>query len=117
MNAAELLDRAMSEDDFLTAVLDLARLTGWMVHHCRPAQVRDGRWVTPIQGDAGFPDLILARPGRLIAAELKSARGRVTGGQAEWLDVLAAVGGPVEVRVWRPADWASGAIRAVLAGR
>ncbi len=112
MNAAELLDRAMSEDDLLHSVIDLAHLTDWHAHHCRPAQVRDGKWVTPIQGDPGFPDLILAKPGRLVVAELKSARGRVTPVQAEWLDAFA--GTAVEVFVWRPADWASGTIRAVL---
>ncbi len=116
MTTATVHARAMSEDDLLRAVLDLARLTHWQVHHCRAARVGN-TWATPIQGDPGFPDLILAKPGRLIAAELKSARGRVTGGQAEWLDVLAAVGGPVEAHVWRPADWASGAVRVALAGR
>ena len=112
MKPAAVLAGAMSEDDLLRAVLDLARLTGWMCHHCRPAQVRNGKWVTPIQGDPGFPDLILAKPGRLVVAELKSARGRVTPVQAEWLDAFA--GTAVEVFVWRPADWASGTIRAVL---
>ena len=54
---------------------------------------------------AGFPDLILVRPPRLVVAELKSVRGPVTARQQLWLDDVAAVPG-IEVHVWRPDDWA-----------
>ena len=38
-----------------------------------------------------------------IAAELKSAKGKVTKGQEEWLELLRRVG--FRTFVWRPADW------------
>ena len=65
----------MTEREFQRAVVELARLMGWRVHHTRPALTRAGEWRTPIQGDAGFPDLVLCRPPRLILAELKRNAG------------------------------------------
>lgn len=89
----------MNEQDFLTRVMDLARLTGWHCMHPRPAYTSKG-WRTAIQGDRGAPDLLLARGGRVIAAELKSESGRLGVGQAEWLAALGDHG-----RLWRPSDW------------
>jgi hypothetical protein len=54
----------VSEASFLSAVVDYARLKGWRVHHQRPAYER-GRYRSAIQGDSGFPDLVLARRGRI----------------------------------------------------
>jgi hypothetical protein len=92
------------ERDFQRAVIDLARLTGWRVHHTRPALTRRGRWLTPIQGDAGFPDLVLVRAGRVIFAELKRVGGKPTAEQQAWLEALQACAG-VEVYLWTPDDW------------
>ena len=92
------------EKEFQRAVIDLARLTGWRVHHTRPALTRRGRWLTPIQGDAGFPDLVLVRAGRVIFAELKCNGARPTPQQQGWLDALSACAG-VECYLWTPADW------------
>ncbi len=94
----------MTERDFQQAVIDLARLMGWRVHHTRPALTQRGRWLTPIQGDAGFPDLVLCRPPRLILAELKRVGARPTPQQQGWLDALSACTG-AEVYLWTPADW------------
>ena len=99
------------EKEFQRAVIDLARLTGWRVHHTRPALTRRGRWLTPIQGDAGFPDLVLCRGGRVIFAELKRVGRKPTAEQQAWLDALHACAG-VEVYLWTPADW--GAIIHIL---
>jgi hypothetical protein len=100
---AEDLDvKALSERQFQSQVLTLARLHGWRIHHQRPARTVHG-WRTPIVGDKGLPDLTLCRPPRLIYAELKSALGRLTAGQRRWLDDLQACG--VEVYVWRPSSW------------
>jgi hypothetical protein len=52
----------LAERDFQARVVALARLTGWRVYHSRPAQYGNGRWHTPLQGDAGLPDLILSDP-------------------------------------------------------
>ena len=89
---------AMSEDDLKAAVIQLARDNGWRVCHFRPAKTEKG-WRTPIEGDKGLPDLVLARRGVVLLAELKSATGRLTDGQKEWLEHLGAMG-----CVWRPAD-------------
>ena len=85
-------------------MIDLARLCGWRVHHTRPALTRRGRWLTPIQGDAGFPDLVLCRPPRVIFAELKRVGARPTAAQRGWLDALHACAG-VECYLWTPEDW------------
>ena len=94
----------MTERDFQRAVVELARLMGWRVHHTRPALTQRGRWLTPIQGDAGFPDLVLCRPPRLIVAELKRNSARPTPAQRGWLGALGQCAG-VEVYLWTPNDW------------
>lgn len=94
----------MLESEFQTQVIKIARLRGWMVMHQRPAQIRTGRWITAIQGDAGFPDLVLARPrlDDLIFAELKKEGGRISPLQKAWIRTLIAAGG--EAYVWYPSD-------------
>jgi hypothetical protein len=94
----------VTEREFQRAVVELARLCGWRVFHARPALTRRGRWLTPIQGDTGFPDLVLCRPPRLILAELKRVGARPTPAQRGWLDALASCAG-VECYLWTPADW------------
>jgi len=90
----------ITEADFQARVMQTAHLTGWMVAHFRPAMTQRGRWVTPMSGDTGFPDLVLARDGRVIVAELKRDKGIVSTGQMRWLSALGDYG-----RVWRPRDW------------
>jgi len=93
-----------NEADLLGQVLQLAKVFGWARAHFRPAKTEHG-WRTAVQGDgAGFPDLILVRPPRLVVAELKAARGRLEADQQQWLDWFRSVPG-VDVHVWRPADW------------
>jgi len=94
----------VTEREFQRAVVELARLMGWRVHHTRPALTQRRRWLTPIQGDAGFPDLVLCRPPRLILAELKRVGGKPTTEQLAWLEALQACAG-VECYLWTPADW------------
>lgn len=84
----------ITEKQFQQQVIDLARLCGFRVYHT---------WLS-IRSAAGFPDLVLARPPRLIFAELKSDRGALTPAQHDWLTALRCCAG-VEVYVWRPADW------------
>lgn len=96
------LDAHTSEADFQAAVIDLAHLCGWRVAHFRPARTEAG-WRTAVTADgAGFPDLVLVRE-RIIFAELKSQRGRVSSEQRAWLDALAA--GGAECYILRPIDW------------
>jgi hypothetical protein len=97
------------ERDFQQRIVDLARLTGWHCVHYRAAWQR-GKWVTPLTGDSGAPDLILARRGVVILAELKTDQGRLTDPQRAWLAALGTHG-----RVWRPSSWPE--IVATLTGR
>jgi len=92
------------EKEFQRAVIEYARMMGWRVHHTLPAITQSGRWITPVQGDVGFPDLVLCRPPRVIFAELKRVGGKVSVAQREWLDALQACNG-VECYVWYPDDW------------
>lgn len=118
MNAAQaVLAEHMTEAALQSAVLDYARLTGWRAVHFLPAQDDRGRWRTFMAGDPGFPDTVLVRPGRLVVAELKSARGAVEPDQRAWLALLYTVGAPVEVYVWKPVDWLDGTIRRILDDR
>jgi hypothetical protein len=84
----------VTEKAFMHSVIDLARLSGWLVYH-----THDSR-----HSVAGFPDLVLVRHDVLLAAELKSQHGRVTPAQAQWLAALGAVQ-HVQATVWRPSDW------------
>lgn len=95
-----------SERGFQDAVIEAARLFGWMVMHTRPARTRKG-WVTPITGDPGFPDLVLAKGGFVIFAELKSRTGRMSADQEEWIKALTVQeeGADHIAVVWRPEDW------------
>lgn len=91
---------------FQAQVMELAARFGWRVAHFRPSQTRDGRWLTAISGDPGYPDLTLVHPRRgVIFAELKTATGRPTREQLRWLEALAygsRVG--THVALWRPDD-------------
>lgn len=97
--------RAITEKQFQTQVVDLARLYGWRVAHFHDSrrQVKPGVFV----GDKdakGFPDLVLVRGHELLFLELKRETGKTTPEQDEWLAALGGVPG-VEVLVARPRDW------------
>lgn len=95
----------LTEREFQGVVVEYAHLRGWRVHHTRPARTEAG-WRTPIQGDEGFPDLVLARRGEVIFAELKSQRGRLTQAQAGWGMALQNPGRLWHRWVvWQPSDW------------
>lgn len=103
MNAIGETRVQMSEKVFMQAVIDCARWLGWRVYH-----TFDSR-----RSAQGFPDLCCIRGKRLIVAELKTARGKVTDAQAWWLAGFLLVPN-VEIYVWRPADWLDGTIERVL---
>lgn len=92
------------ENCFVAQVIAYAKLRGWRVHHQRPARTADGDWRTAVQGDAGFPDLVLVRLSRVIFVELKAEKGRVSVMQQLWLDALENTG-KVSVHLWRPSAW------------
>jgi hypothetical protein len=41
------------------------------------------------RSDSGWPDLILCKPPRLLAVELKGPRGRLSPEQTQWLEALS----------------------------
>lgn len=84
-----------SEKRFQAAVVAEAERLGWECFH-----VHDSR-----RSAAGFPDLILIRAGRLIAAELKVGKNKTTAAQEAWLALFAGVPGVTAAR-WRPEMWA-----------
>ena len=103
LTAEQRLLRQVTESEFLSQVIDLARICGYRSAHFRPAWSGRG-YRTPVQGDgAGFPDLVLVGHGRVIVAELKRETAAGPGlEQQAWLDAFRSAG--IEVHVWRPRD-------------
>jgi hypothetical protein len=80
---------------------------GVVWHHC-PDPRR-------CHGPRGLPDLVIAGPGGLVLAELKSADGELSAEQQAWQWALQRGRGVTSHRLWRPADLSSGRIRSQLA--
>lgn len=89
----------LNETQFTQRVMEAARYYGWLCVWFRPAQTEKG-WRTPLSGDKGSPDLLLARDGVVLHVELKSDTGRLGQGQKEWALMLGE-----SYRLWRPRDW------------
>ncbi len=87
----------ITERAFQAQVEQYARMMGWLTFHT---------W-NSMRSVAGFPDLVCLRGGELVVAELKSATGKTTEAQEQWLFSFRAVPGAT-VFVWRPDDasWA-----------
>lgn len=100
----------ITEKQFEAQVKDLAKIYGWLYYHT---------WRS-IHSPVGFPDCVLVRPPRLIFAELKTEKGKLTPEQGKWLETLErcqvsrgfkALGNDIydiqvtpEVYLWRPDD-------------
>jgi len=88
------------EKDFSRRVQELATLYGWRVY-----QVPDSRRASM----AGWPDLTMYRVSdqRMVLAELKREKGRLSPAQVVILDELKDLAPrlALEVHVWRPSDW------------
>lgn len=82
------------EKAFMWAVIDLATRHCWKVFHVH----------NPTKAEEGFPDLLMLRSGRMIAAECKMPGQFPTAAQEGWLAELEKVAGCVAV-VWRPENW------------
>jgi hypothetical protein len=119
MSAAPSFPQRQSERDFQRAFLDYAHRLGWRTAHWHDSR----REVTRASGkplvigdkdSTGFPDIVAARKGRLLFAELKSEKGRLSVAQKDWLADLEEVESywwdrervpPIMVRTYRPSDW------------
>jgi VRR-NUC domain len=88
----------MTEAQFQQTVTDLAQRVNWLVYH-----THDSR-----RSEPGFPDLVMVRGGRIIFAELKSEKGKLSNPQGVWLVALQDVARygctSMHVAVWRPSD-------------
>lgn len=101
----------MIEAAFQETIIDAAHVFGFRVAHFRPAKTEKG-WRTPVSADgAGWPDLVLAKKGRLIFVEVKSDTGKLSLEQTAW-KVLLEMTGQGEYYIWKPSDWDS--IEAIL---
>ena len=105
----------MTEQQFTNELLKWAKTYRWRAFHVRNSGAGGN---TQVQGDKGFPDLVLVRPPRLIFAELKVGKAGTKAGdptpeQFAWLhdleenseDVYGMPSGAVKCYVWRPSDW------------
>jgi len=85
-----------SETELVTTAIALARSLGWeRVAHFRPARTAKG-WRTPVEGDKGFPDLVLVRE-RVVWIEAKVRGEKPSPDQWLWLQALANTGAEVHV--------------------
>lgn len=81
----------LSEREWQKQVVQLATTLGWAAYH-----VMDSR-----RSSHGWPDLALVRD-RVIYAELKTAKGKLSVHQTRWLALLTQAG--AECYLWRPSD-------------
>lgn len=107
------------ESDLQQTIIDAAHLFGWRAAHFRTVRIARANgqvyYATPVQADgAGWPDLVLAKPGRLLFVEVKSDKGKLSPEQTAW-KVLLEMTGQGEVYTWRPSQWDE--IEAVLRGQ
>lgn len=94
----------MTEQQLANEILGWAKTFGWLAFHVRNSGMGG---MTQVQGDRGFPDLILLRRARVIAAELKighpgTVKGDPREDQVRWLKAFAFAA--IETYVWRPED-------------
>ena len=88
-DAADIVASQMTEAEHLEQVKAVALTCGWRLYH-----TFDSR-----RSAAGFPDLVLVRPPRVIFAELKRENGRLTIPQKLWGDDLEQCSG-VDYYLW-----------------
>ena len=81
---------SLSEREFQAAVMTIAHQLKWLFYHTHDS----------IGSQAGFPDLVMVRGKRLIFAELKTEKGKLSMQQLEWTTGLTETA--AEVYVWRP---------------
>ena len=84
-----------TEADLREQIRTLCKLYGWLMYFTWNSR----------NSPSGFPDLVLVNPQqkRVVFAELKTDKGRLTQQQDEWVGALR-VCEQSEVHVWRPDD-------------
>lgn len=91
-----------TEKQFARQIEYLLELGGWRWCHYEPAVRQSGAWATPLRGDRGLPDYIAVRGSRVVYAEIKGDRGRLSDDQKAWIAALLTAG--QEVYIWHPID-------------
>lgn len=86
-----------TEKEFNRSVFRLAEQFGWLSYTT----------FASVFSAKGFPDLVLVHPARkrVIFAELKMPKGKLTDYQKNWKEKLIQAG--AEYYLWRPDDWDS----------
>ena len=92
--------KPISEDEFTNQVIAVFQLHRWKVVHFDRARKKDGSWRTPLRGDPGSPDILAARNGQVLLAELKVNKNKPSQFQSEWLKHCGEYG-----FLWYPRDW------------
>jgi hypothetical protein len=94
----QYLPQPVREKDFQGVVIKLAEWCGWLQYHTLNFSP------TPSASKKGFPDLVLAKGGRLWFVELKRSRKvKLDPWQVVWRDALIEAG---QVwKLWVPEDW------------
>ncbi len=82
------------EKEWQKRVEGALRQYGWLVYHTLRS-----KGSTP-----GYPDICAVKGERLLYAELKTEKGKLSAAQNEWMDALARV--PcAETYIWRPSQF------------
>lgn len=81
----------MTEKELHAQIIELAKLLGWKRFHTYRST----------RSPAGFPDEFLVRD-RIVLLELKTAKGKLSPAQADWIRALSEA--KAEVYVIRPDD-------------
>ena len=68
----------MTETDLQTLIVDVAEQCGWLVFHDNDSR----------RNNAGFPDLVLVKPPRVVFMALKSDKGTLRPAQQVWMGHL-----------------------------
>ena len=98
--------------DLVRDIAVAAQERGWKVY-CEPLRHRQHVLPYDVPGDPGFPHLVLARPPRLLFAEVSERETPIDPQTQAWFSVLGRY--PfVEVHHWTVEDWLDGTVLSVL---
>jgi len=91
--------KPLTEKEFLAQVLELLTLNGWLLVDHQFEQAHYAK-----RTSKGRPDILAIRAPRVLFAEIKSEKGKLSPHQKLWLMELEQCPG-VEVYCWRPSMW------------
>ena len=84
--------RQQTENEFMADVREACTFHKVLVYHTHRSD----------RSDPGYPDLTIVGAKGVLFRELKTATGKVSEDQVEWIDRLTRCGADADV--WRPAD-------------